>query len=101
MKSGIVAESRSSNSRGIDLVSAKFDQTTDVFPVMTPIQQKTNYPNLMILQGTTLDEAYVLGQCLGADERTMIFKAQVKAGAPGTAIVKIYSAELSAAEEQI
>lgn len=68
---------------------------------MTPIQQRTNYPNLTSLEGTMLDEAYLLGQCLGADERTVIFKAQVKSGRSGTAIVKIYRAEPSAAEEQI
>jgi serine/threonine protein kinase len=68
---------------------------------MTPIQQRTNYPNLMSLEGTTLDDAYVLGQCLGADERTVIFKAQVKAGHPATAIIKIYRAEPSIADEQI
>jgi eukaryotic-like serine/threonine-protein kinase len=67
---------------------------------MTPIQQRTNYPNLMSLQGTTLDGAYLLGQCLGADERTIIFKAQVQAGSPETAIVKIYRAEATAAEDQ-
>jgi eukaryotic-like serine/threonine-protein kinase len=68
---------------------------------MTPIQQRTNYPNLMSLEGMTLDGAYLLGQCLGADERTIIFKAQVQAGSAATAIVKIYRAEASAAEEQI
>jgi eukaryotic-like serine/threonine-protein kinase len=68
---------------------------------MTPIQHRTNYPNLMSLEGTTLDGAYVLGQCLGADERTVIFKAQVKAGHPATAIIKIYRAEASVADEQI
>jgi eukaryotic-like serine/threonine-protein kinase len=68
---------------------------------MTPIQQRTNYPNLMSLQGTTLGGAYLLGQCLGADERTVMFKAQVKAGTPTSAIVKIYRAEPSVAEEQI
>lgn len=68
---------------------------------MMPIQQRTNYPNLTSLEGTTLDGAYLLGQCLGADERTVIFKAQVIAGPPATAIVKIYRAEPSAAEEQI
>lgn len=55
----------------------------------------------MSLEGTTLDVAYVLGQCLGADERTVIFKAQVKAGHPATAIIKIYRAESSVADEQI
>ncbi|MGI8961017.1 MAG: protein kinase domain-containing protein [Bryobacteraceae bacterium] len=68
---------------------------------MTPIQQRMNYPNLTNLEGTTLDGAYVLGQCLGADERTVIFKAQVKAGYPARAIVKIYRAEASVADEQI
>ena len=55
----------------------------------------------MSLQGTTLDGAYLLGQCLGADERTIIFKAQVQAGSAATAIVKIFRAEASAAEKQI
>src|SRR3954447_26611629 len=68
---------------------------------MTPIQQKTNYPNLMSLEGTTIDDQYVLGQCLGADERTVIFKAQVKDEHPATAIIKIYRAEPSVADEQI
>ena len=68
---------------------------------MTPIQQRTNYPNLMSLEGTTLDDAYVLGQCLGADERTVIFKARVKAEDSATAIIKIYRAEPNVADEQI
>src|SRR6266487_778942 len=71
---------------------------------MTPIQQKTNYPNWMSLEGTTLDGAYVLGQCLEADERKVIFKARVKAGQPATAIVKFYRAisnAAGAAQDQI
>lgn len=68
---------------------------------MTPIEPRTNYPNLMSLEGATLDDAYVLGQCLGADERTVIFKAQVKGGDPAAAIIKIYRAEPSVADEQI
>lgn len=71
---------------------------------MTPIQQRTNYQNWMSLEGTTLDGAYLLGQCLEADERKIIFKARVKTGDPATAIVKLYRAQSNtaiAAEEQI
>ncbi len=71
---------------------------------MTPIQQRTNYPNWMSLEGTTLDGAYLLGQCLGADERKITFKARVKAEHPGAAIVKLYRAQSNSptvADEQI
>jgi hypothetical protein len=58
----------------------------------------------MSLEGTTLDGAYLLGQCLGADERKITFKARVKSGSPGAAIVKLYRPQPdtpTAAEEQI
>jgi hypothetical protein len=71
------------------------------FSLMTPKRQETNYPNLLSLEGTTLDGTYVLGQCLGADEHTVIFKAEANAGTPVAAIVKIYRAEQSVADEQI
>src|SRR5207248_9087858 len=69
-----------------------------------PIQQRTNYPNWMSLEGTILDGAYILGQCLEADERKITFKARVKAGDPATAIVTLYRAKSNtpnSAEEQI
>jgi hypothetical protein len=71
---------------------------------MTPIQQSTTHPDWMSLEGTTLDGAYVLGQCLEADERRIVFKARVKAGQPPTAIVKFYRAisnGAGAADEQL
>lgn len=68
---------------------------------MSVTQQRTNYPNWMSLQGTTLDGVYLIGQCLGADERSVTFKTRVKGDQPAKAVVKIYRADSDAAGEQI
>ncbi len=68
---------------------------------MTPIQRRTDDLNWMSLEGKTLDGTYVLGQCLGADEYKVVFKAEVKAGDAKTAVVKIYRATPDRSEEQI
>jgi serine/threonine protein kinase len=68
---------------------------------MTPIQQRTDDLNWMSLEGKTLDNDYVLGQCLGADEHRVVFKAQMKAGDSASAVVKLYRATPHTSDEQI
>ncbi len=68
---------------------------------MTPIQKRTKDLNWMSLEGKTLDEKYVLGKFLEADDRHVVFKAQVKSGSPAAAIVKVFKAGGSSSEEQV
>lgn len=68
---------------------------------MTPIQRRTDDLNWMSLEGKTLNDSYVLGQCLGADEHKVLFKAQVIAGEPNAAVVRIYRATSDVADEQL
>ncbi|MBV9301033.1 MAG: protein kinase [Acidobacteriaceae bacterium] len=68
---------------------------------MSVAQDSGNHLDWMSLQGTTLEGGYVLEQCLGADERSIIFKAQATGEQNAPAIVKMYRAGLRAAEEQI
>ncbi len=68
---------------------------------MTPIQKRTKDLNWMSLEGKTLDEKYVLGKFLEADESQVVFKAQVKSGSPSTATVKVFKTGRGSSEEQV
>lgn len=61
----------------------------------------SDYMNWTSLQGVTLEEGLTLEQCLGADDHSVIFKAQPSGQGEPAAIVKIYRAALRTAEEQL